>query len=625
MLDMDRLLTGTQVVSSDVPAQRLRDAIEPENGRQAGPLATWWRLQSGTTGQWLAVFVLLNLRHLPVYALPLLTGMLIDRIDPANPGKVLTVLPWALAAAFAMCLGNVITTTISNVIRQRISRTLTAGLRRALAHRLNRLAFAYHDQARSGEVQNKFLLDMQRLEAVQMFFTESLMLYGTSILVMLVIVAAKMPLFLIVIAAVVPLNLLVARSLRGPLHRTQSAYRIAESDFISQLNETISGVRLNRAHATEDLAEERLGHAAGRVATHGLRLDLVSSLFSSISWATSSFLHLVVVGLGVWLAVSGPAHAQFLGLAIDIPRLSVGDLTILVSYYAIVSGSMSHILGSIPSLTAARDAITSLADLYDEDQEEESDDGKRHLPKLAGEVELRNVGFAYGAGGGTRSLDGLDLRIPAGTSLALVGPSGSGKTTIASLILGFYQPQEGAVLIDAQDLRQLDRRSVRRQIGVVSQEVVLFRASILDNIAWGERLPDPARAREAARRANALEFIEALPGGFEHDLGDRGIGLSGGQRQRLAIARALYRDPRILVLDEATSALDPESERQVQAALEELMRGRTTVIIAHRLSTVRGADRIAVLDHGRVVETGAYAELIERDGPFRRLAVGQLA
>ena len=622
---MDESPTTNQAEPTVVPTQRLRAAIEPKAGQRNGPRAVCWRLQRGPTAQWIAVFFLLNLRHLPVYVLPLLTGMLIDRIDPANPGKVLEVLPWAMAAAFALCMGNIFATTASNVIRQRISRTLTAGLRRALARRLNRLAFAYHDQSQSGEVQNKFLLDMQRLEAVQMFFTESMMLYGSAILVMLVIVACKMPLFLVVIASVVPLNMIVARALRGRLRATQSAYRVAENEFISQLNETISGVRLNRAHATEDLAEERLGRAAGEVAERGLHLDFISSLFGSGNWAVSSFLHMVVVGLGVWLAVSGPAHTTFLGFAIDIPRLSVGDLTILVSYYAIVAAAMSHILGSIPALAAARDAVNSLADLWDEDQEEEADNGKRTLPRIAGEIEMRRVTFTYRPETGGRNLNGLDLHIPAGTSLALVGASGSGKSTIASLILGFYQPQEGSVLIDGQDLRQLDRRSVRRQIGVVSQDVVLFRDSILDNIAWGERKPDRARAREAARRANALEFIEAMPGGFDHELGDRGIGLSGGQRQRLAIARALYRDPRILVLDEATSALDPESERLVQKALEELMRGRTTVIIAHRLSTVRSANRIAVLDHGQVIEAGTYDELMEKNGAFKRLATGQLA
>ncbi len=218
----------------------------------------------------------------------------------------------------------------------------------------------------------------------------------------------------------------------------------------------------------------------------------------------------------------------------------------------------------------------------------------------------------------------VDLDIPQGTSLALVGPSGSGKSTIASLVLGLYEPQHGAVLIDGHDLRAVDRRSIRRHVGVVSQDVVLFRDTIAGNIAWGDPKPDAARVREAARRANAEPFITAMANGYDTVLGDRGLGLSGGQRQRLAIARALYRDPKLLILDEATSALDPESERLVQLALDELMKGRTTLIIAHRLSTVRGANRIVVLEEGQVSETGTFAELMERRRAFFKLANGQL-
>jgi len=205
-----------------------------------------------------------------------------------------------------------------------------------------------------------------------------------------------------------------------------------------------------------------------------------------------------------------------------------------------------------------------------------------------------------------------------------VGSSGSGKSTLASVILGFYPPTSGQALIDGHDLQAIDRRSIRRHVGVVSQDVMLFHDTIIGNIAWGDPAPDPARAQRAAEQANAHDFIAVLPDGYQHVLGDRGAGLSGGQRQRLAIARALYRDPKLLILDEATSALDPESERVVQQALDVLMRGRTTIIIAHRLSTVRNANRIVVLDAGTVRESGSFAELMERRGAFYQLANGQL-
>ncbi len=604
-----------------VPSGRIRAATSTSDGARPSILASYWRLQPGTWWEWVAIWILQNLRHAPVYIFPLLTGILIDRIDPAHPEKAMGALPWVLAATFGLCMMNVITTTTGRMMLSRINRTLTAGLRRSLVRRLNRLEFAYHDRARAGELQNKFVLDMARLEGMQSFLSENILMHGTTILVMLVIIAFKNPLLLVVIAAAVPINLILARLLWRPVSRTTEAFRHAESNFLSHLTEMLLGLRLSRAHSTEDWSEERIGRAAGKVARRGMQYDFMINLFGSSAWAVSSLLQMIVVGLGVWLAVRVQQDIHFLGYSFTLQRITLGDLTVLLAYYGLTAGAIGSILNSMPAMAAAGDAIRSLSELYR--AEGEADTGKTALIPVRGEIELAQVRFRY-AGADSHSLDGVDLRIPAGTSLALVGASGSGKSTIASMILGFYTPSQGRIRIDGHDLTTLDRRVLRRQVGVVSQDVVLFRDSILDNIAWGDRVPDRDRAREAARRANALEFIEKLPGGFDHLLKDRGGGLSGGQRQRLAIARALYRDPRLLILDEATSALDPESERLVQAALETLMANRTTLIIAHRLSTVRHADAIAVLDKGRVVEMGTFDALMEKDGAFRRLAQGQL-
>jgi ATP-binding cassette subfamily B protein len=392
------------------------------------------------------------------------------------------------------------------------------------------------------------------------------------------------------------------------MRRTSEAFRVAESGFVASLSEALHGVRVTRAHAVEDYAEKRLESAARKVATSGVRVDVTHAFFGSTGWAVGSLLNMAVIGVGAWLCVRD--------------QISYGALFIFWSYYGIISGAVSGIVYGMPTVAGASDALQSLSELYDSESEERND-GKPALPAVKGEVRLDNVHFRY-AGSQRHSLVGVDLHIPVGTSLALVGPSGSGKSTIASMILGFYDPEQGSIAIDGNDLKAIDRRTVRRHVGVVSQDVVLFHDSVAGNIAWGDANPDPKRIEEAAVRANADAFIRDLPGGYQTVLGDRGMGLSGGQRQRLAIARALYRDPKLLILDEATSALDPESERLVQQALEVLMQGRSTLIIAHRLSTVRNAHRIAVLDEGRVVETGTYDELMARQGAFYRLANGQL-
>jgi ATP-binding cassette subfamily B protein len=245
------------------------------------------------------------------------------------------------------------------------------------------------------------------------------------------------------------------------------------------------------------------------------------------------------------------------------------------------------------------------------------------LPGLEGRVAFERVVFAYPTRKDLPVLRGIDLALASGERVALVGASGAGKSTVAALLGRLYDPDEGRVVVDGTDVKTLDPEWLRRQIGVVSQEPILFSSSIADNIRYGRPEASDAEVEAAARAANALSFIERFPQRYQTRVGERGVQLSGGQKQRVAIARALLKDPRILVLDEATSALDAESEYLVQEALERLMEGRTTLIIAHRLSTVMHADRVLVLDGGRIVQSGSHARLVEQEGLYRRLVERQ--
>ncbi|HEX8009863.1 MAG TPA: ABC transporter transmembrane domain-containing protein [Casimicrobiaceae bacterium] len=522
--------------------------------------------------------------------------------------------PRALDQALVALLGVIAVMAVATYVRfynvSWIGERVTADLRQRVFDHLLTLSPGFFEITRTGEVISRLTNDATMLETVigsSLSLALRNIVLGVGALVLLMLTSLKLTLLVLAgLPAVLLPIILFGRRVRRLARASQD--RVADTG--AYVDEAIHEVRTVQAYAHEP--EDRRAYAGRVEAAFGAGVRRIRQ--RALLIAAVIFLVFGAVGIVLWMG----GHDVLAG------RLSAGQLSAFVFYAVIVATSIGAVSEVAGDLQRAAGATERLMELLDTTSDIAAPPDPVPLPEPPrATVALEQVTFAYPSRPNDPALRALSLRVTAGERVALVGPSGAGKTTVFQLLLRFYDPQAGRVLIDGVDVKRADPRAVRGRIAVVPQEPVIFAASVWENVRYGRLDATDAEVRDACEAAYATEFLERLPQGFDSELGERGVKLSGGQRQRLAIARAVLSRRPILLLDEATSALDAESERMVQLALDRLMAGRTTLIIAHRLATVVGADRIIVLDGGVAIAEGTHASLVREDPLYRRLAALQ--
>ncbi len=542
------------------------------------------------------------IKHSPTWMIPVVTANLINAVTGNDPHLARTIaVNTALMILFL--LQNIPTNYIHTWLYAKSVRDVERRLREALVVKLQMLSISFHKETQSGRLQSKIMRDVEQIQTLSSQIFLTVLTTMLNIVVSFGVVLTRSPVIFLFYILTMPVAIFLVVVFKGKIKDYNRSFRREMEETSAKVMEMVEMVPVARAHALEKQETRKMGNQLDQIARKGLKLDMVQTYFSSISWVAFQVFQVLCLAFTTWMA-----YRKVIG---------IGDITLYQSYFTSIVAQISNLIALLPIISKGLESIDSVGDIICANDVEYTEN-KKKIDNVRGEISFRHLSFSYPKNERC-VLNDLNLTIHEGETVAFVGASGSGKTTIINLAIGFLKPDSGQVLIDGCDIEEINLQSYRRHIAVVPQQSVLFTGTVRENITYGlEDFPEE-KLKKVIRAANLEDMVEKLPQGIDTVLTEHGENLSGGQKQRISIARAFARDPKVLILDEATSALDSVSEKKIQDSVRRLIKGRTTLIVAHRLSTIRDADKIAVIGEGGLLEYGTWDELMARKGVFYRM------